>query len=72
MYRFFVKQEQIDMEEKKIHITGSDVNHIKNVLRMRQGETILIRRSNCRYQLCAGSGHGAAGKDLSVSGTSKE
>ena len=28
--------------EKKIHITGSDVNHIKNVLRMRQGETILI------------------------------
>ena len=42
MYRFFVKQEQIDMEEKKIHITGGDVNHIKNVLRMRQGETILI------------------------------
>lgn len=42
MYRFFVKQEQIDMEEKKIHITGSDVNHIKNVLRMHQGETILI------------------------------
>ena len=30
------------MEEKKIHITGSDVNHIINVLRMRQGETILI------------------------------
>ena len=42
MYRFFVKQEQIDMEEKKIHISGSDVKHIKNVLRMRQGETILI------------------------------
>lgn len=42
MYRFFVKQEQIDMEEKKIHITDGDVNHIKNVLRMRQGETILI------------------------------
>ena len=38
MYRFFVKQEQIDMEEKKIHITGSDVNHIKNVLRMRQAK----------------------------------
>ena len=29
MYRFFVKPEQIDMEEKKVHITGSDVNHIK-------------------------------------------
>ena len=42
MYRFFVKQEQIDMEEKKIHITGSDVNHIKNVLRMKPGEEIAV------------------------------
>ena len=42
MYRFFVKQEQIDMEEKKIHITGSDVNHIKNVLRMKIGEEIAV------------------------------
>ena len=42
MYRFFVKQEQIDMKEKKIHITGSDVNHIKNVLRMKPGEEIAV------------------------------
>lgn len=42
MYRFFVEESQIDMENKKIHIIGTDVNHIKNVLRMRQGESILI------------------------------
>lgn len=42
MYRFFVEQNQIDEEQKKIHITGNDVNHIKNVLRMKAGEEILI------------------------------
>lgn len=40
MYRFFVEQSQV--EEPVIHILGSDVNHIKNVLRMKAGEEILI------------------------------
>lgn len=40
MYRFFVEPEQVG--EKEITITGSDVNHIKNVLRMKPEETILI------------------------------
>lgn len=40
MYRFFVEPEQIG--EETISITGSDVNHIKNVLRMRMGENIWI------------------------------
>lgn len=40
MYRFFVQKEQIG--ERQIRITGSDVNHIKNVLRMKPGEEILI------------------------------
>lgn len=40
MYRFFVEPSQIG--EKEITICGSDVNHIKNVLRMKQGEEILI------------------------------
>lgn len=40
MYRFFVEQSQI--QDKKIIITGSDVNHIKNVLRMKIGEEIAI------------------------------
>lgn len=40
MYRFFVEKEQIG--EKMIRIVGSDVNHIRNVLRMKPGEEILI------------------------------
>ncbi|MEY8533327.1 16S rRNA (uracil(1498)-N(3))-methyltransferase [Blautia pseudococcoides] len=40
MYRFFVEPSQV--EEHTIHILGSDVNHIKNVLRMKTGEEILI------------------------------
>lgn len=40
MYRFFVEKEQIG--EKTIRIIGSDVNHIRNVLRMKLGEEILI------------------------------
>ncbi|WP_124065968.1 16S rRNA (uracil(1498)-N(3))-methyltransferase [Clostridium sp. E02] len=40
MYHFFVQQDQISKEQ--ITITGTDVNHIKNVLRMGAGETVLI------------------------------
>lgn len=40
MYRFFVAPEQIGPE--LITITGADVNHIKNVLRMRPGEQIRL------------------------------
>ena len=40
MYRFFVEKEQIG--EKTIRIIGSDVNHIRNVLRMKPGEEIFI------------------------------
>ncbi|MDD3218885.1 MAG: 16S rRNA (uracil(1498)-N(3))-methyltransferase [Lachnospiraceae bacterium] len=40
MHRFFVKKEQI--QEPYIKITGSDVNHIKNVLRMRPEEEITV------------------------------
>jgi len=40
MYRFYVEQNQIG--EQVVTITGSDVNHIKNVLRMRAGEKIII------------------------------
>ena len=34
MQRFFVEPHQIDEEAHQIHITGTDVNHIANVLRM--------------------------------------
>ncbi|MDD3368026.1 MAG: 16S rRNA (uracil(1498)-N(3))-methyltransferase [Lachnospiraceae bacterium] len=40
MYQFFVESSQI--MDKKIIITGSDVNHIKNVLRMKIGEEIAV------------------------------
>lgn len=52
MYRFFVEQSQIDMEQKKIHIMGNDVNHIKNVLRMRQGEEIVISAGDNQEYTC--------------------
>ena len=41
MYQFFVEPSQI--QDKKIVITGSDVNHIKNVLRMKVGEEIAVK-----------------------------
>lgn len=40
MYQFFVEPCQI--QGNRITITGSDVNHIKNVLRMKPGEEIAV------------------------------
>ena len=40
MYQFFVEPGQID--DKHVIITGSDVNHIRNVLRMKVGEEIAV------------------------------
>lgn len=44
MHRFFVKEDQI--QEDKIWICGSDVNHIKNVLRMKPGEKVFLSCGN--------------------------
>ncbi|RKI82779.1 16S rRNA (uracil(1498)-N(3))-methyltransferase [bacterium 1xD42-87] len=41
MHQFFVEPSQI--QDKKVIITGSDVNHIKNVLRLKPGEEIAVR-----------------------------
>lgn len=40
VYRFYVQSEQII--DGRILISGVDVNHIKNVLRMKLGETLII------------------------------
>lgn len=40
MYQFFVEPPQI--QDKRVIITGGDVNHIKNVLRMKVGEEIAV------------------------------
>ena len=40
MYQFFVPPENI--QGNRVVITGEDVNHIKNVLRMKEGEEIAV------------------------------
>lgn len=42
MYQFFVEPNQINIDDKSVIILGSDVNHIKNVLRMKAGEEIAV------------------------------
>ncbi|MBD5531401.1 MAG: 16S rRNA (uracil(1498)-N(3))-methyltransferase [Lachnospiraceae bacterium] len=42
MYHFFVEPSQIDVERRRVVITGEDVNHIVNVLRIRQGEELAV------------------------------
>lgn len=50
MHHFFVTPEQV--KEKHIYIEGSDVNHIKNVLRMKIGEELQISDGNNKKYLC--------------------
>lgn len=42
MYQFFVEPSAINIDLKRVFITGQDVNHIKNVLRMKIGEEINV------------------------------
>ncbi|MBP3873290.1 MAG: 16S rRNA (uracil(1498)-N(3))-methyltransferase [Lachnospiraceae bacterium] len=42
MHRFFIEPSDIDTAGGVCRITGSDVNHIGNVLRMKKGEKILL------------------------------
>ena len=42
MYQFFVEPDQIDVAGNSVIIRGTDVNHIKNVLRMRPGEEVAV------------------------------
>lgn len=50
MYHFFVTPAQI--EDGFCRITGQDVNHIKNVLRMKPGEQIAVRDGISRNYIC--------------------
>ncbi|MFT4104422.1 MAG: 16S rRNA (uracil(1498)-N(3))-methyltransferase [Lacrimispora sp.] len=50
MYHFFVKEDQVGAET--VSITGPDVNHMKNVLRMGAGEEILISNGVDKDYLC--------------------
>lgn len=51
MQHFFVTPSQV--EEEKIYIEGSDVNHMKNVLRMRYGEELTVSDGNNLKYRCA-------------------
>jgi len=42
MYQFFVEPNQIRIAEKRVDIVGPDVNHIRNVLRMKPGEELSV------------------------------
>ncbi len=50
MHHFFVTTAQVDRTH--CHITGRDVSHIKNVLRMRPGEQIAVRDGISRSYRC--------------------
>ena len=58
MYRFFVEYNQIDRVAKKATVTGEDRNHIKNVLRMKEGEevSLMVPKDPNEYR-CAISGY---------------
>lgn len=50
MYHFFVTPDQV--KEEEIYIEGTDVNHIKNVLRMKVGEQLEVSDGNNKKYLC--------------------
>ena len=50
MYQFFVRDENI--EDEYIYITGGDVNHAKNVLRMKAGEKVRVSSESGTDYLC--------------------
>ena len=52
MQRFFVEPYQIQEEEHRISITGGDVNHIRNVLRMKTGEELWISDGGEKEYCC--------------------
>lgn len=50
MHHFFVTPSQV--KESRIYIEGSDVNHMKNVLRMRKGQRVMVSDGNNHSYLC--------------------
>lgn len=51
MNQFFVEESQIHGSE--IIIEGTDVNHIKNVLRMKAGEEVMISNGTDKHYICS-------------------
>lgn len=55
MYRFYISAGQV--QDGQIEITGEDVNHIKNVLRMRPGEQMILCDGEGTDYLCELAGN---------------
>ena len=55
MYRFFVNSEQL--KEATVVLTGDDYNHIRNVLRMKNGEEVLLCDGGDKEYLCSITGY---------------
>ena len=52
MHLFYVEEDSINRESSLVTITGEDVNHIKNVLRLKQGEKVTICNGQGTDFLC--------------------
>lgn len=55
MHRFFVKQNQLN--SSPVRIMGQDYNHIKNVLRLKKGEEVLLCDGGEKEYLCIITGY---------------
>ena len=51
MNKFYV--ENVTSADKSVTIVGEDVNHIKNVLRLRNGEQIMVVGSDQKNYICS-------------------
>lgn len=51
MHRFFIEHSQI--QDGKLYVEGTDVNHIKNVLRMKPGDQVMVSDGEGMQYLCA-------------------
>lgn len=66
MQRFFAGPHEIDEENQSICLAGNDVNHIKNVLRMRVGEELLVSDGAAREYRCRIRDYTEAGVCLTI------
>lgn len=51
MHRFFIQHSQIG--DGRLYVEGTDVNHIKNVLRMKPGDQVMVSDGEGMQYLCA-------------------
>ena len=64
MYRFFIEECQVD--GAYIWVEGDDVNHIRNVLRMKAGERVLLCSESGMEYLALGTDFDGTGGDLEL------